>query len=80
MIMCRFTTIASLSSLFDVLCEVISLDCDEIVTAPAQLFAEDKDDLDITPCVELVQFAALFTHFPEDDKIGKEHFHYKFSR
>jgi len=38
-----------------------------------------KDDLDQTLGVEFVQFAAFFTHFPEDedDKIGREHLLYK---
>ena len=55
------------------MCELEGLDCNE------NLIAEYKDYLDQTQCFELVQFAALFAHFPEyeDDKIGREYFRYK---
>jgi len=43
----------------------------------AKLIAEYKDDLDQTLGVELMQYAAFFTHFPEDDKTGREHFLYR---
>jgi len=61
-------------SLFGVLCELESLDYNEIVAAAAKLVAEYKDYLNQTIRVELVQFAAFFTHFPEDEKIERDHF------
>jgi len=72
-------------SLFGFLCESLdsleSLDCTEIEVAAANLVAEYKDALDQTLGVKLVQIVAFFTHFPEDDKIGREHFlHNKLSR
>lgn len=53
------------------------IDCNEIEAAAAKLVSEYKDDLDQSLGVELVQFAAFFTHFPEDDKMGREQFLYK---
>ena len=43
------------------------------------MVAQYKDDLYQTLGVKLVQLAAFFTYFPEDedDKIGREHFLYK---
>ena len=56
-----------------------SLNCDEIEAAAAKLVAENKDYLNPTVGVELVQYMAFFTHFPEDedDKIRRKKFLYK---
>ncbi|PIK45327.1 hypothetical protein BSL78_17828 [Apostichopus japonicus] len=56
-------------SLFGFLRKLETLDCNEIEAAAAKLVSEYKVDLDQSLGVELVQFAAFFTHFPEDDKM-----------
>ena len=38
---------------------------------------DQKTALDQTLSVELIQFAAFFTHFPKDDKIGIQHILYE---
>jgi len=58
-------------------CELESLDCDETEAAAAKLVAEYKDYLDQILGVELVQFPAFFTHFPEGENIQRDHFLYK---
>ena len=68
-------------SLFSFLCELESLACDEIEAAAAKFVTEYKDGLDQILGMELVQFTAFFTHFPEDEyyNIERENFLCKLS-